>query len=66
LYFEIDFLVISYVIDEETGSEDGMKLFSESSHFKDLNIGFELDESVPSPTNDTIIAFNGERTSRRK
>ncbi|GBP70353.1 Aminoacylase-1 [Eumeta japonica] len=52
---------LCYVPDEETGSKEGMRVFSESQEFKDLNVGLALDESVPSPT-DRIIAFNAERT----
>lgn len=43
-----------------------MRIFSESEEFKRLNVGFELDESVPNPKHDEITVFNGERTSRRK
>lgn len=55
---------ISFVPDEEIGSDYGMKLFSESAEFKRLNIGFALDESRPS-VEDTLVAYNGERTSRQ-
>ncbi|XP_031769516.1 aminoacylase-1-like isoform X2 [Galleria mellonella] len=53
-----------FVPDEETGGTDGMRKFSESEVFKKLNVGFCLDESMPSST-DALIAFNGERTSRQ-
>ncbi|XP_059052521.1 aminoacylase-1-like [Achroia grisella] len=55
---------ICFVPDEETGGIDGMRKFSESEEFKKLNLGFCLDESMPSENN-KILAFNGERTSRQ-
>ncbi|KAI5644059.1 hypothetical protein NE865_03970 [Phthorimaea operculella] len=42
-----------------------MRPFSESEDFKDLNIGFALDESAPNAKPDEFFAFNGERTSRQ-
>ncbi|KAM3961581.1 aminoacylase-1 [Aphomia sociella] len=56
---------ICFVPDEETGGVDGMKTFSESDEFKKLNLGFCLDESMPSQQERVVIAFNGERTSRQ-
>ncbi|KAF9411737.1 hypothetical protein HW555_009528 [Spodoptera exigua] len=56
---------LSFVPDEETGSVDGMRVFSESPEFKDLNIGFALDESAPNLHPTEIMAFYGERTSRQ-
>ncbi|CAH1644523.1 unnamed protein product [Spodoptera littoralis] len=56
---------VSFVPDEETGSVDGMRVFSESPEFKKLNIGFALDESAPSLSSTEILAFYGERTSRQ-
>ncbi|XP_049866406.1 aminoacylase-1-like [Pectinophora gossypiella] len=56
---------ISYVPDEEIGSQEGMKLFAASEEFKRLNIGFELDESGPHHKPDEFFAFHGERTSRQ-
>ncbi|XP_022816505.1 aminoacylase-1-like [Spodoptera litura] len=58
-------VLVSFVPDEETGSVDGMRVFSESPEFKKLNIGFALDESGPSLSSTEILAFYGERTSRQ-
>ncbi|KAJ8732962.1 hypothetical protein PYW07_015561 [Mythimna separata] len=56
---------ITFVPDEEIGGVDGMCAFSESPEFKQLNIGFALDESAPNPKPDEILAFHGEKTSRQ-
>uniref|UniRef100_A0A2A4JVA2 N-acyl-aliphatic-L-amino acid amidohydrolase n=1 Tax=Heliothis virescens TaxID=7102 RepID=A0A2A4JVA2_HELVI len=56
---------ISFVPDEEIGGVDGMRAFSLTPEFKNLNIGFGLDESAPSQHPSEIIAFYGERTSRQ-
>lgn len=56
---------ITFVPDEEIGGVDGMRAFSESLEFKQLNIGFALDESAPNPHPNEILAFHGERTSRQ-
>lgn len=55
---------ICFVPDEETGGIDGMRVFAASDEFKKLNVGFELDESIPSQKPNEIIIFYGERTSR--
>lgn len=52
-------------LDEETGGVDGMATFVQSKEFKKLNIGFALDESMPSTNPKEIMAFYGEKTSRR-
>ena len=52
--------------DEEIGGADGMGTFSESPEFKQLNIGFAIDESAPNPRPTEIMAFHQERTSRRE
>ncbi|CAH2075524.1 unnamed protein product, partial [Iphiclides podalirius] len=56
---------ISFVPDEEIGGTEGMKAFSESQEFLKLNVGFALDESIPSDSPNTFIAHNGERTGRQ-
>ncbi|XP_072940486.1 aminoacylase-1-like [Epargyreus clarus] len=56
---------VSFVPDEEIGGIDGMRKFAESDEFKNLNIGFGLDESIPSENNKYIIAFHGEKTTRQ-
>lgn len=43
-----------------------MGAFVKTEEFKKLNVGFELDESGPSPIPNAVHAFNGERTLRRK
>lgn len=51
---------LSFVPDEEIGGVEGMKAFVETEEFKRLNIGFALDEGVPSPL-PKLFLFNGER-----
>lgn len=46
--------------DEEIGSEEGMEKFVENEAFKNLNIGFDLDEGGCSPDNKAIV-FKNER-----
>ncbi|XP_044738097.1 aminoacylase-1-like [Chrysoperla carnea] len=53
---------ISFVPDEEIFSADGMALFAKSQEFKDLNVGFGLDECGPTPNNEYVVT-NGERVS---
>lgn len=53
---------LCFVPDEETGGDDGMRIFVKSPEFKNLNVGLALDESMPNPE-DFIIAFHGERTT---
>ena len=57
LNFEIDF---SFIADEELGGHDGMAKYCVSKEFKDLNIGFALDEGLASEEN-AIPLFYGER-----
>ncbi|XP_023632546.1 aminoacylase-1 isoform X2 [Capsella rubella] len=52
---------ISYVPEEELGGFDGMMKFAASSEFKDLNLGFVMDEGQASP-GDEFRVFYGERT----
>ncbi|XP_044728664.1 aminoacylase-1-like [Chrysoperla carnea] len=51
---------ISFVPDEEIFSADGMALFVKTKEFKELNIGFGLDECGPSSNKD-YVAINSER-----
>ncbi|XP_059487920.1 aminoacylase-1-like [Neocloeon triangulifer] len=53
-------LHISFVPDEEIGGVDGMEKFVHTQDFKNLNIGFALDEGMASP-NDEFLFYNGER-----
>jgi aminoacylase len=48
--------------DEEIGGQDGMGTFVETQAFKNLDVGFALDESIPSETEDLVI-FHNERTN---
>jgi len=49
-----------FVPDEEIGGKKGMKAFMETDFFKDLNIGFVLDEGLANPANKYSV-FYGER-----
>ncbi|XP_056638469.1 aminoacylase-1-like isoform X1 [Diorhabda sublineata] len=51
---------VSFVPDEETGGVDGMKAFIKTNDFKNLNIGFALDEGMASPNNEYPV-FYAER-----
>lgn len=53
---------ITFVPDEEIGSELGMRAFVESDDFKSLNVGFELDEGVANETEEYAV-FYAERTT---
>ena len=37
---------IMFVPEEELGGMDGMRLFVHTDHFKELNLGFALDEGI--------------------
>ncbi|KAL8159254.1 hypothetical protein V2J09_000791 [Rumex salicifolius] len=52
---------VSYVPDEETGGADGAALFAQSEQFRELNIGFFMDEGQAS-TNDEFRVFYADRT----
>lgn len=51
---------LTFVPDEEIGGLDGMAKFVHTQHFKDLNVGFSLDEGIAAPE-DEIPIFYGER-----
>ncbi|KAF2904641.1 hypothetical protein ILUMI_01525 [Ignelater luminosus] len=53
-------LHILFVPDEEIGGDEGMREFIKTKEFKDLNVGFGLDEGMASP-DDVYAVFNGER-----
>lgn len=53
---------ISLVPDEEIGGRDGMEAFVETERFKQLNIGFSLDEGLASPT-ESFNVYYGERSA---
>jgi len=52
---------MSFVPDEETGGDLGMKKFVMSSEFTALNVGFALDEGLAS-VDDSYSLYYGERT----
>lgn len=52
---------IVFTPDEETGSVLGMGKFILTQDFKDLNVGFSLDEGIASPE-ETFYVFYAERT----
>lgn len=51
--------------DEEIGGGLGMATFTQSQEFKDLNIGFTLDEGCAS-ADDAFNVFYAERTMWRR
>ncbi|ODN03040.1 Aminoacylase-1A, partial [Orchesella cincta] len=51
---------ITFVPDEEIGGTNGMAKFVETDEFRQLNVGFELDEGGPCPTEEFGL-FYGER-----
>ncbi|GAB0100277.1 hypothetical protein DMENIID0001_162900 [Sergentomyia squamirostris] len=53
---------ISFVPDEETGGELGMKVFVETENFRKLNVAYSLDESCAYPVNLSPV-FYAERSS---
>lgn len=50
------------LIDEEIGSEDGMQWFVTTKAFDALNVGFGIDEGVPTPL-PKLAVFNAERSA---
>ena len=46
--------------DEEIGGQDGLAKFVLTSKFKEMNVGFGLDEGLASPT-DEVDIFYAER-----
>lgn len=56
---------VTFVPDEEIFGPDGMKAFVHSDDFRDLNVGFLLDEGIASE-NEVFKVFYGERTCWRK
>ena len=51
---------VSFVPDEEIGGHDGLAKFVLTSKFKEMNVGFGLDEGLASPT-DEVDIFYAER-----
>lgn len=57
---EYKYLSCVIVLDEEIGGTEGMEAFVKSNEFKELNVGFALDEGGPT-LEDTFRLFYGER-----
>lgn len=53
---------VTFVPDEEIGSEFGMKAFVQCETFQKLNVGFGLDESAAYPFGNSMFVFHAERT----
>lgn len=51
---------VSFVPEEEVGGFKGMARFVKTTEFKNLNIGFSMDEGIPSQ-DDSFNLFYGER-----
>ena len=51
---------VTFVPDEEIGGMTGFAPFLDSKEFKELNVGFALDEGQASP-NDTFCLYYTER-----
>ncbi|XP_048485084.1 aminoacylase-1 [Plutella xylostella] len=55
---------VTIVPDEEIGGAEGMHAFTQTPEFRAMNVGLELDESMPpADQGDDIVVFYGERTS---
>ncbi|KPI95869.1 Aminoacylase-1 [Papilio xuthus] len=52
---------LSFVPEEEVGGAEGMAEFVKTEHYKNLNVGFALDEGIACATEEYQV-FNGERT----
>lgn len=50
-------IINSYFTDEEIGGKEGMGAFVETDEFKTMNVGFVLDESGPSTTDEFILCY---------
>ena len=48
--------------DEELGGVLGMALFCKSERFKQMNVGFALDEGLANPT-EAVSVYYGERSA---
>lgn len=58
-------LLVVFVPDEEVGGKRGMRAFVKTNEFKNLNIGFSMDEGIAGPT-DEFMLYYGERAIWRK
>lgn len=53
---------LTYVPDEETGSSMGFVPFIQTDDFRNMNVGFALDEGIPSETNNMEVYY-ADKTS---
>jgi aminoacylase len=53
---------LSFLPDEEIGGHDGMEKFVDTQDFRELNVGFALDEGLAHPGEEMIVYY-GERAS---
>jgi len=57
----LNFIILFLILDEEVGGVRGVKPFVRTPEFKNLNVGFSLDEGMASHT-DTYVVYYGERS----
>eukprot|EP00795_Rhopilema_esculentum_P000913 gene913-10669_t len=55
-------IYLSFMPDEEVGGKLGMQKFLESQDFKDMNVGFGLDEGLANPTEEFKVYY-GQRST---
>ena len=55
----------TFVPDEEIFGQEGLKSFIETKVFKEMNVGFTLDEGIASP-DDVFNVYYAERNCWRK
>lgn len=53
---------LSFVPDEETGGQGGMRGFVKTKDFKDLHVGFVLDEGAPNAGNQFFLTNGGDKS----
>ncbi|XP_070509480.1 aminoacylase-1-like [Chironomus tepperi] len=56
---------VVFTPEEEVSGVDGMREFVHTDEFKNLNVGFLLDEGAPMPTKDEFMIFYAERSTWR-
>ncbi|XP_021731905.1 aminoacylase-1-like [Chenopodium quinoa] len=54
-------IYLSYLPDGEIGGRDEAEKLADSDVFEKMNVGFVLDEGIPSP-DEKYLAYNGERS----
>lgn len=53
--------IVSIYLDEEIGGDNGMRAFVKTEAFRNLNVGFSLDEGIATP-DETFPVFYAERS----